>query len=146
MLEDLCDVFLDELINICPLAYISGKCMWAKDYKDFISKPSGLGHPIENQCWHLFVPKYNCQGINDMPPDYEDVDSKDKNKLFVPEHDTSHIPSIEYVVDGNKVMAVDPLKIREGVFGDIEHCCAFRDRAGNAQDLKNRDLLEQSLM
>ena len=71
MLKDLCDVFLDELINLRPISYISGKCMWAKEYKDFISKPSGLGHPIENQCWHYFVLKYNCQGIHDTPPDYQ---------------------------------------------------------------------------
>ena len=50
MLKDLCDVFLDELINLRPISYISGNCMRAKEYKDFISKPSGLGHPIENQC------------------------------------------------------------------------------------------------
>ena len=143
MLEDLCDVFLDELINLCPISYISGKCMRAKEYKDFISKPSGLGHPIENQCWHLFVPKYNCQGIHDMPPDYhKKVDAEDKNKPFVPEHGASHVPSIEYVVDGNKVMEVDQLKIREGDFADVEHCRAYRDKSGNAKDLKDMDMLQ----
>ena len=143
MLKDLCYVFLDELINLCPISYISGKCMWAKEYKDFISKPSGLGHPIENQCWHLFVPKYNCQGIHDMPPDYhEKVDTEDKNKPFVPQHGASHVPSIEYVVEGNKVMEVDQLKIREDDFADVKHCHAYRDKSGNAKDLKDMDMLQ----
>ena len=48
MLENLCDVFLDELVNLHPISYISGQCMRAKEYKDFISKPSGMGHAIEN--------------------------------------------------------------------------------------------------
>ena len=143
MLKDLCDVFLDELINLRPISYISSKCMRAKEYKDFISKPSGLGHPIENQCWHLFVPKYNCQGIHDMPPDYhEKVDAEDKNKPFVPQHGASRVPSIEYVVEGNKVMEVDQLKIREGDFADVEHCRAYRDKLGNAKDLKDMDMLQ----
>ena len=143
MLEDLCDVFLDELINLRPISYISGQCMQAKEYKDFISKPSGLGHPIENQCWHLFVPKYNCQGIHDTPPDYhQTVDPEDKNKPFVPMHDASHVPSIQYIVQGNKVMEVDQLKIREGTFADVEHCRAFRDKSGNAKDLKDMDILQ----
>ena len=143
MLKDLCDVFLDELINLCPISYISGKCMRAKEYKDFISKPSGLGHPIENQCWHLFVPKYNCQGIHDTPPDYhEKVDAEDKNKPFVPQHGASHVPSIEYVVEGNKVMEVDQLKIREDDFADVKHCHAYRDKSGNAKDLKDMDMLQ----
>ena len=143
MLKNLCDVFLDELINLRPISYISGKCMRAKEYKDFISKPSGLGHPIENQCWHLFVPKYNCQGIHDMPPDYhEKVDAEDKNKPFVSKHGASHVPSIEYVVEGNKVMEVDQLKIREDDFADVKHCHAFRDKSGNAKDLKDMDMLQ----
>ena len=143
MLKDLCDVFLDELINLHPISYISGKCMRAKEYKDFISKPSGLGHPIENQCWHLFVPKYNCQGIQDMPPDYhKKVDAGDKNKPFVPQHGASHVPSIEYVVEGNKVIEVDQLKIRECDFADVEHCRAYRDKSGNAKDLKDMDMLQ----
>ena len=143
MLKDLCDVFLDELIILHPISYISGKCMRAKEYKDFILKPSGLGHPIENQCWHLLVPKYNSQGIHDMPPDYhEKVDAEDKNKPFVPQHGASHVPSIEYVVEGNKVMEVDQLKIREDDFADVEHCRAYRDKSGNAKDLKDMDMLQ----
>ena len=143
MLEDLCNVFLDELINLRPISYISGQCMWAKEYKDFISKPSGLGHPIENQCWYLFVLKYNCQGIHDTPPDYhKKVDAEDKNKPFVPTHDASHVPTIQYIVEGNKVMEVDQLKITGGAFADVKHCRAFRDKSGNAKDLKDRDILQ----
>ena len=143
MLEDLCDVFLDELINLRPISYISGQCMWAKEYKDFISKPSGLGHPIENQCWHLFVPKYNCQGIHDTPPDYhKKVDAEDKNKPFVAMQEASHVPTIQYIVEGNKVMEVDQLKIRGGAFADVEHCHAFRDKSGNAKDFKDTDIMQ----
>ena len=143
MLEDLCNVFLDELINLRPISYISGQCMRAKEYKDFISKPSGMGHPIENQCWHLFVPKYNCQGIHDTPPDYhQKVDAEDKNKDFQPMYGASHVPTIDEVVRGNKVMAVDQLKIRETAFPDVEHCHAFRDKSGNAKNLKDMDILQ----
>ena len=117
--------------------------MRAKECKDFISKPSGLGHPIENQCWHLFVPKYNCQGIHDTPPDYhKKVDAEDKNKPFLPQHGASHVPCIDYVVEGNKVMEVDQLKIREDDFADVKHCRAFRDKLGNAKDLKDMDMLQ----
>ena len=39
-------------------------------------------------------------------------------------------------------MEVDQLKIREGAFADVEHCCAFRDKSGNAKDLKDMDILQ----
>ena len=143
MLEHLCDVFLDELINLRPISYISGQCMRAKEYKDFILKPSGLGHLIENQCWHLFVPKYNCQGIHDTPPDYhKKVDSEDINKPFKPTYDACHVPTIDVIVRGNKVMEVDQLKIREADFADVKHCRVFRDKSGNAKDLKDMDILQ----
>ena len=57
-------------------------------------------------------------------------------------HDASHVPSIQYIVQGNIVMEVDQLKIREGAFADVEHCRAFRDKSGNAKDLKDMDILQ----
>ena len=91
----------------------------------------------------LVCSEYNCQGIHDMPPDYhEKVDAEDKNKPFVSKHGASHVPPIEYVVEGNKVMEVDQLKIRDDDFADVEHCRAFRDKSGNAKDLKDMDMLQ----
>ena len=91
----------------------------------------------------MFVPKYNCQGIHDTPPDYhKKVDAEDKNKPFVATHEASHVPTIQYVVEGNKVMEVDQLKIRGGAFADVKHCRAFRDKSGNAKDLKDTDILQ----
>ena len=132
MLEDLCDVFLDELMNLCPITYLSGKCMCMKEYKDFVSKPSGLGHPIKNQHWHLFVPKYNCQGIHDTPADFQDVDSEDKEKPFIPVHPVNHVPTIDEVVEKNEVLKVNEFNIQDGAFGDVDHCHAFRDNSGQA--------------
>ena len=57
-------------------------------------------------------------------------------------HDASHVPTIQYVVEGNKVMEVDQLKITGGAFADVEHCRAFRDKSGNAKDLKDMDILQ----
>ena len=51
MLDDLCYLFLDELIYLRPLTYISSQCLRDKEYKDFLSKPPGLDAHIENQCW-----------------------------------------------------------------------------------------------
>ena len=78
-----------------------------------------------------------------MPPDYhKKVDAEDKNKPFEPTYDASHVPTIDEVVGGNKVMEVDQLKIREAAFADVEYCCAFRDKSGNAKDLKDMDILQ----
>ena len=72
---------------------MSSQCLRKKHYKDFLSKPSGLDHNIEDQCWHLFVPKYNCQGINAVPEKYIDaVDHEDPGKPFQPVHSVNHWP------------------------------------------------------
>ena len=39
-------------------------------------------------------------------------------------------------------MEVDQLKIREDDFADVKHCHAYRDKSGNAKDLKDMDMLQ----
>ena len=99
-----------------------------------------MGHHIDDSCWHLFVPKYNCQGIHDTPEDYTGVDLKDPEKRFRAMHPVNHVRSVDLVVTGNKVLKVDRFQISEGSFGDISHCRAFRDNAGQAKNLKNDNL------
>ena len=144
MIDDFVDVFLDELINLQPMTYMSSQCLWKEHYKDFLSKPSGLDHNIEDQCWHLFVPKYNCQGINAVPEKYIDVvDHEDPGKPFHPVHPVNHWPLFEMVINENKVLQVDQWNISEGAFGDITFCRAFRDNAGNARDMKDKNLMTE---
>ena len=144
MINDFVDVFLDELINLRPVTYMSSQCLRKKHYKDFLSKPSGLDHNIEDQCWHLFVPKYNCQGINAVPEKYIDaVDHEDPGKLFHPVHPVNHWPLFKAVINENKVLQVDQWNISEGAFGDLTFCRAFRDNAGNARDMKEKNLMTE---
>ena len=144
MIDDFVDVFLDELINLRPVTYLSSQCLRKKQYKDFLSKPSGLDHNIEDQCWHLFVPKYNCQGINAVPEKYiEAVDHEDPEKPFTPNYGVDDWPLFKTVIDENKVLQVDQWNISEGTFGDLTFCRAFRDNAGNARDMKEKDLMTE---
>ena len=144
MIDDFIDVFLNELINLPPMTYMSSQCLRKKHYKDFLSKPSGLDHNIEDQCWHLFVPKYNCQGINAVPEKYIDaVDHEDPGKPFHPVHPVNHWPLFKMVINENKVLQVDQWNISEGAFGDITFWCAFRDNAGNARDMKDKNLMTE---
>ena len=126
------------------MTYMSSQCLWKKHYKDFLSKPSGLDHNIKDQCWHLFVPKYNCQGINAVPEKYIDaVDHEDPGKPFQPVHPVNHWPLFKMVINENKVLQVDQWNISEGAFGDITFCRAFRDNAGNARDMKDKNLMTE---
>ena len=144
MIHDFVDIFLDELINLRPVTYMSSQCLWKKHYKDFLSKPSGLDHNIEDKCWHLFVPKYNCQGINAVPEKYIDaVDHEDPGELFHQVHPVNHWPLFKMVINENKVLQADQWNISEGVFGDITFCHAFRDNAGNARDMKDKNLMTE---
>ena len=143
MLDDLCFLFLDELIYLHPLTYISSQCLRNKEYKDFLSKPPGLDSHIENQCWHLFVPKYNCQGINAVPENFvEGIDHEDPQKEFSSKVPVDHWPWVQDVVDGNLVLKVDNWNIADGKFGDISFCRAYRDNIGNPKNLENADLME----
>ena len=143
MLDDLCYLFLDELIYLRPLTYISSQCLRDKDYKDFLSKPPGLDAHIENQCWHLFVPKYNCQGINAVPENFIDgIDHEDPEKKFTSEIRSDHWPRVKNVVDENLVLEVDHWNIAEGTFGDISFCHAYRDNTGKPKNLDRANLME----
>ena len=123
---------------------MSSQCLRKKHYKDFLSKPSGLDHNIEDQCWHLFVPQYNCQGINAVPEKYIDaVDHEDPGKPFHPVHPVNHWPLFKAVINENKVLQVDQWNISEGAFGDLTFCHAFRDNAGNARDMKEKNLMTE---
>ena len=120
MLDDFCDLFLDELINLRPLTHISSQCLRAKEYKDFLAKPPGLDAHIENQCWHLFVPKYNCQGINSLPDNFiVGIDHEDPELFHVPRYPSNHWPTVKEVVDLNSVLRVDQWNITDGAFGDL---------------------------
>ena len=144
MINDFVDVFLDELINLRPVTYLSSQCLRKKQYKDFLSKPSGLEQNIEDQCWHLFVPKYNCQGINAVPEKYiEAVDHEDPGKEFSARYPVNDWPLFKTVINKNKVLQVDQWNITEGAFGDLTFCHAFRDNAGNARDMKEKDLMTE---
>ena len=143
MLDDLCFLFLDELIYLRPLTYISSQCLREKEYRDFLSKPPGLDAHIENQCWHLFVPKYNCQGINAVPENFvEGIDHEDPEKEFTSDVPVDHWPRVQDVVDGNLVLKVDNWNISEGSFGDMSFCRAYRDDIGNPKNMENQDLME----
>ena len=39
LIEDLSRVFLDELINLIPIAHLSSLCMHSRNYQDFLSPP-----------------------------------------------------------------------------------------------------------
>ena len=41
LIKDLCRVFLDELINLRPIAHLSSLCMCRRNYQDFLSPPMG---------------------------------------------------------------------------------------------------------
>ena len=47
------------------------------------------------------------------------------------------------VINENKVLQVDQWNISEGAFGDITFCRAFRDNAGNARDMKDKNLMTE---
>ena len=144
MIDDFADVFLNELINLRPVTYMSSQCLQKKDYKDFLSKPSGLDYNIKDQCWHLFVPRYNCQGINAVPENFvAEVDHEDPGKPFTADHPVDHWPLFKNVIHENKVLQVDQWNISEGAFGDLTFCHAFRDNAGNARDMKHKNLMTE---
>ena len=145
MLDDLCFVFLDELIYLRPLTYISSQCLRNKEYKDFLSKPPGLDSHIENQCWHLFVPKYNCQGINAVPDNFvEGIDHEDPEKEFSSEVPADHWPRVQDIVNGNLVLKVDNWNIAEGTFGDIAFCHAYRNNIGTLRIWRMKTLWNTS--
>ena len=57
MVEDLCSIMLEGLINLAPLALMSAYNLTQAGYRDFINIPSMLRRKIEPHCWHIFVPE-----------------------------------------------------------------------------------------
>ena len=110
LIEDLSHVFLDELINLIPIAHLSSLCMCSRNYQDFLSPPSGRGVKPQIQCWHIFVPQYHNSSKGPVPDEYnKEVDMEEAVK--VPKYLANEIPDLTSDDLDNSVLEVSQYNV-----------------------------------
>ena len=57
LIKDLCRVFLDELINLRPIAHLSSLCMHRRNYQDFLSPPQWERNQASNSMLAHICPR-----------------------------------------------------------------------------------------
>ena len=122
LIKDLCHVFLDELINLRPIAHLSSLCMHSRNYKDFLSPPSGRGVKPQIQCWHIFVPEYHNSSKGPVPDEYnEEVDIEEAVKVL--KYQANEIPDLMSDDLDNSVLKVSQYNVKEDAkFDDSSFC------------------------
>ena len=124
LIKDLCRVFLDELINLRPIAQLSSLCMRRRSYQDFLSPPSGRGIKLQIQCWHVFIPEYHNSGKGPVPDEYnKEVDMEEAVKVV--KYQPNEIPDLMRDDLDNSVLEVGMYNVKEDAkFDDTSFCRA----------------------
>ena len=80
MINDLCAILLDGLVNLAPICLNSAICLTDGKYKDFLNILSITRKNIEPHCWHIFVPEFLAEQQKVEHP-FLDGDAEDPQKV-----------------------------------------------------------------
>ena len=143
LIDDLCYVFLDDFINLRPIAHLSSLCMCNRNYKDFLSPPPpGRGIKLQIHCWHIFVPEYHNSSKGPVPDEYrEEIDKEQAVK--VPEYQANEIPDLTSDDLDSSILEVTEYNVKEDVnkFEDSSYCHTHRNEFGTPSDLTENNIL-----
>ena len=137
LINDLSAAFLDEMINLRPIAHITASALRQRKYKDFLSPPPGRGKKLQLHCWHVFVPDYH-HARGEIPDEYNaEVD----NELVVPaKYRRNQIPDCSQNQLDNSVIEVDEFNIKDNTdfFEDVSFCRGHRNPLGTPINMKGQ--------
>ena len=137
LINDLSAAFLDEMINLRPIAHITASALRQRKYKDFLSPPPSRGKKLQLHCWHVFVPDYH-HARGEIPDKYNaEVD----NELVVPaKYHRNEIPDCSQNQLDNSVIEVDEFNIKDNTdfFEDVSFCHGHRNPLGTPINMKGQ--------
>ena len=139
LINDLSRVFLDELINLRPIAHLSSLSMRNRNYKDFLSPPPGRGVKLQIHCWHIFVPEYHNSNKGPVPDEYKEELDREES-VQPPEYKGDEMPDLTTNDLDNSVLEVTQYNVKDdvGKFEDSSYCRAHRNEFGTPSDLRGK--------
>ena len=97
MLKDISHAFFDTLINLRPIAEHSASCLYAANYREFLScaLEGGRDRNIQIHCWHIFSPRAQNWDDDNPPPAWHANDAEDPEKPHREWKEYSHRVAID---------------------------------------------------